>query len=148
MCLFFLKPYGKLKHKEVKEFDQVLTVNYMVEPSLELRPSGPRAMLFWRESWAFRLNRPSLGTLYIWCVASFQLLLGVIMRSREKPVIVHARRIIWECSVLHNIFFVRTPGRISSQFSITRISELPEQISLLVFPGCCKLPLLSWSLES
>lgn len=77
-----------------------------------------------------------------------QLLLGVIVRSSHvKPVIVHVMRIIWENSVWHNVFFVRTPRRNFSQFFIKRVGKLPEQISLLLFPGCCQLPPLSSSLE-
>lgn len=62
------------------------------------------------------------------------------MRSLVKPVIVKIMRIISGYSVSHSIFFVKVSMKNFSQFLIMRIGKLPEQISLILFPGHCKLP--------
>ena len=65
------------------------------------------------------------------------------MRSLVNPDIVKIMRIISGYSVAHSIFFVRVPTKNFSQFLIMRIGKLPEQISLILFPGHCKLPISS-----
>jgi len=63
------------------------------------------------------------------------------MRSLVKPVIVKIMRVISGYSVSHSVFFVRVPTKNFSWFLITRIGKLPEQISLILFSGHCKLPI-------
>ena len=56
-----------------------------------------------------------------------------------KSVTVDIISIISTCSVSHIIFLVRTPRRNLSHFLIMRICKFTEQITLLLFPGPCKL---------
>ena len=55
-----------------------------------------------------------------------------------KPVTVDIISISIYCGS-HSIFLMRTPRRNLSRVLIMRIRKFPEQITLLLFPGPCKL---------
>ena len=66
-------------------------------------------------------------------------LLGIIIGRRlMKPVTVDIISISIYCGS-HSIFLMRTPRRNLSRVLIMRIRKFPEQITLLLFPGPCKL---------
>ena len=72
-------------------------------------------------------------------VCCHPLLLGIIIgRSLMKSVTVGIISISMY-SVSHSIFLMRTPRRNLSHFLIMRIHKFPKQITLLLFPGPCKL---------